>query len=261
MAAGDAVMPYFNGARYHVREKSRGNPVTSADLEADRRMKEVILQAFRGDAWLSEEEADSLDRLSKSRVWIIDPIDGTKEFIEKVPEFALSVGFVVDGEPEAAVVFNPAKKEIFRAWRGGGTFRNDRRVRVSTQQNPQRSVILASRSDYKQGKYKDLEPFFSLKPVGSIAYRLAQVAAGLAEATFTLKNTSEWDVCAGCLLVAEAGGIVTNEKGLPLKFNRPDVRIGGVLASNPSLHEKILQALRDKGGNRWRHGEMQLLPR
>ena len=145
LAAGEAVMPYFNGARYHVREKSQGNPVTSADLEANRKIKEVILQAFQEDCWLSEEEADSPLRLGKSRVWIIDPIDGTKEFIEKVPEFSLSVGFVVDGEPEAAVVFNPATKEMFKAVRGGGTFVNERRVYVSTRQNLEGSTTLASR--------------------------------------------------------------------------------------------------------------------
>ena len=120
IAAGKAVMPYFNGAQYQVREKSHDNPVTSADLEADRIMKEVILREFRGDFWLSEEQADTPDRIGKSRVWIVDPIDGTKEFIENVPEFSLSVGFVVDGTPAAAVVFNPARNEMFSASRGEG---------------------------------------------------------------------------------------------------------------------------------------------
>jgi myo-inositol-1(or 4)-monophosphatase len=258
--AGNAVMPYFDCGQYTVREKSRGNPVTSADLEVNRKLKEVILQAFRDDGWLSEEEQDSSQRLGKRRVWIVDPIDGTKEFIEKVPEFSISLALVVDGEPQAAVVFNPAKKEIFTAQRGGGTFANEKRVQVSSLRHLQEGLILASRSDYEQGKYRDLQAFFKLKPIGSIAYRLAQVAAGLGEGTFTLKDTSEWDVCAGCLLVEEAGGVVTNEKGLSLKFNQPDVRIGGVLAANPSLHGKILKVLRNEAGTRWQNGQMHLLP-
>jgi myo-inositol-1(or 4)-monophosphatase len=258
-AAGKVVMPYFNGAEYDVREKSRGNPVTSADLEANRKIKEVILQNFKGDGWLSEEEADSSERLGHERVWIVDPIDGTKEFMEKVPEFSISVALVVSGTPRAAVVFNPATDEIFIAERGNGTFFNGKRVRVSNRGELEGSLILASRSDYRDGKYAELKTYFELKPVGSIAYRLAQVAAGNGDATFTLKNTREWDVAAGCLLVEEAEGVVTDEGGSRLKFNRSNLRIGAVLAANAFLHGKLLDLLRIQGGRRWQNGEMQLL--
>src|SRR5215216_2180849 len=106
--AGALVMGLFKG-KYDVREKSKNNPVTTADLEANRIIRETISRNFPQDGWLSEEDADSAHRLGVSRVWVIDPIDGTKEFIEGVPQFAISIGFVVDGRAKVAVVFNPAK--------------------------------------------------------------------------------------------------------------------------------------------------------
>jgi myo-inositol-1(or 4)-monophosphatase len=105
--AGAVVMGLFKG-KFDVREKSKNNPVTTADIEANRIIRETIFEAFPGDGWLSEEDQDNSDRLALSRIWVVDPIDGTKEFIEGVPQFAISIAFVVDGRPKIAIVFNPA---------------------------------------------------------------------------------------------------------------------------------------------------------
>ncbi len=108
--AGAAVMSLFNG-KFDVREKSKNNPVTSADLEANRIIRQRVLDRS-ADGWLSEEDQDNSERLALSRVWVVDPIDGTKEFIEGVPQFAVSIAFVVDGRPQVAIVYNPAKERF-----------------------------------------------------------------------------------------------------------------------------------------------------
>ena len=109
--AGAAIMGLFKG-KFDVHEKSINNPVTTADLEANRLIRETIHKNFPQDGWLSEEDKDGAERLQRSRLWVIDPIDGTKEFIEGVPQFAVSIAFVEDGRPKAAVIFNPAKDRL-----------------------------------------------------------------------------------------------------------------------------------------------------
>ena len=119
--AGDAVMGLFKG-KYDVHEKSKNNPVTTADLEANRIIRETISRAFPGDGWLSEEDQDSSRRLGLSRVWVVDPIDGTREFIDGIPQFAISIAFVVAGVPKVSVVFNPAENQFYKASVGRGAF-------------------------------------------------------------------------------------------------------------------------------------------
>jgi myo-inositol-1(or 4)-monophosphatase len=120
--AGSIIMALFKG-QYDVQEKSKNNPVTSADLAANRKICEIIRGRFPQDGWLSEEDKDSSERLRASRVWVVDPIDGTKEFIEGVPQFAVSIGFVVDGRPQVAVVFNPAQTILSGRRRAGRHFK------------------------------------------------------------------------------------------------------------------------------------------
>lgn len=120
-AAGIAIMDLFKG-KFDVREKSKNNPVTTADLEANRLIRERIRKTYPNDGWLSEEDEDDTRRLALSRVWVVDPIDGTKEFIEGVPQFAISIGFVVDGRPKVAVVFNPAEERFYTAAAGQAHF-------------------------------------------------------------------------------------------------------------------------------------------
>ena len=128
--AGDAVMGLFKG-KYDVHEKSKNNPVTTADLEANRIIRETISGAFPGDGWLSEEDQDSSRRLGLSRVWVVDPIDGTREFIDGIPQFAISIAFVVNGVPKVSVVFNPAENQFYKASVGRGAFLNDEVIHVT----------------------------------------------------------------------------------------------------------------------------------
>ena len=117
--AGGIIAGLYQGD-YRVKEKSRGNPVTTADLNANRAIREILAGRFPDDAWLSEEDADDPKRLDRSRVWIVDPLDGTREFIRGIPEFCVSIGLAVNGSPVLGVIYHPLRRELFDAVRGGG---------------------------------------------------------------------------------------------------------------------------------------------
>jgi myo-inositol-1(or 4)-monophosphatase len=232
-AAGAAVMELFKG-KFDVREKSKNNPVTTADIEANRIIREHILGLFPDDGWLSEEDQDSSHRLTRSRVWVVDPIDGTKEFIEGVPEFAVSIGFVVDGRPRLAVVYNPAAKRFYKAALGQGASLNGAAIRVSPREQLEGALLLVSRSE-PQKKFQTFVDHCDINPVGSIAYRLAKVAGGDGDATITFRTIHEWDICAGVLMVEEAGGRVVDGDGHAMRFNREFPKHRGVVAANVRL--------------------------
>lgn len=246
--AGTAVMGVFKG-KFDVHEKSKNNPVTSADLEANRIIREMISGAFPRDGWLSEEDQDNAKRLALSRVWVVDPIDGTKEFIEGVPQFAVSIAFVVDGEPKVSVVFNPAENRFYKAAAGQGAFLNDASIRVTPRQNIDGALLLVSRSE-PQKKFQVFVDRCEIRPVGSIAYRLAKVAGGDGDATITFRTIHEWDICAGVLMVQEAGGKVVDGSGATMKFNRELPKHRGVVAANGLLAGGLQGMWADAMGDR-----------
>ncbi|MGE5817887.1 MAG: inositol monophosphatase family protein [Deltaproteobacteria bacterium] len=235
--AGSIVMRLFKG-KFDVHEKSKNNPVTSADLAANRKIREIILGRFPDDGWLSEEDKDNAQRLSLSRVWIVDPIDGTKEFIEGVPQFAVSIGFVVDGRPKVSVVFNPAEDRFYQAAAGQGAYLNEQPIHVTPRSDIDGALLLISRSE-PQRKFQVFVDRCEIKPVGSIAFRLAKVAGGDGDGTLTFRSIREWDICAGVLMVQEAGGRVVDGNGKTLVFNRQEARHHGVIAANGPLADSL----------------------
>lgn len=235
--AGSIVMALY-GKDYRIEEKSKGNPVTTADLVANAKIHEIIRRRYPDDGWLSEEDKDDLGRLDASRVWIVDPIDGTKEFIAGVPQFAVSVGFVVDGAPVLGIVYNPAQKKLYRAVKGSGARLNDQPIHVTSRREMKDALLLVSRSEPWR-KFESLAQLCRLEKVGSIAYRLAQVAGGEGDGTLTFRSLREWDICAGVLIVQEAGGVVLDGTGNKLVFNRPDPLYRGVVASNENLAQTL----------------------
>jgi myo-inositol-1(or 4)-monophosphatase len=242
--AGAIIMSMFMG-KFDVQEKSKNNPVTSADLEANRKIREIIQGEFPADGWLSEEDKDSSNRLGLSRIWVVDPIDGTKEFIEGVPQFAVSIGFVVDGRPKASVVFNPAEDRFYKAEAGQGTYLNDQRIAVTAHHDIDGALLLVSRSEPRR-KFQIFVDRCNVQPVGSIAFRLAKIAGGDGDGTLTFRSIHEWDICGGVLLVEEAGGAVVDGSGKALVFNRAEPRYRGMVAANAGLAQG-LQSLLAKG--------------
>lgn len=247
--AGDVVMRFF-GRDLVVEHKSPGQPLTEADLAADRLLRELLIGARPEYGWLSEETADRPDRLQRRRVWIVDPIDGTRSFIAKLPEFSISVGLVEDGAAVAGVVFNPARDELFYAVRGGGASLSlggaaGISLRVSERGIDEQVTMLASRSEIAVGEFDSFRDGWSVAPGGSTAYKLAGVAAGRGEAFLSRGPKSEWDICAGVLLVSEAGGRTTDVNGAAPQFNRPDPYVHGILAASDKLHEAVLAKIRE----------------
>ena len=238
--AGRIIKKLFKG-KFDVHEKSRNNPVTTADLEANRKIREIVQGRFPEDGWLSEEDGDDSRRLASSRVWIIDPIDGTKEFIEGVPQFAVSIGFVVEGRPKAAVIYNPVEDRMYRAAAGQGAELNGQRIHVIPRQELHGALLLVSRSEPLR-KFQVFVDLCEIQSVGSIAYRLAKVAGGEGDGTLTFRSIHEWDVCAGALMVQEAGGKIVDGNGKTLMFNRRETKHHGIVAGNEQLTDGI-QAL------------------
>ena len=231
--AGAIVMALY-GKDYQIREKKRGDPVTAADLEANLKIRQIILDRFPEDGWLSEEDVDNPKRREVSRVWVIDPIDGTKEFIEGVPQFAVSIALVIDGDPVVSVVYNPAAEKFFRAVRGKGAILNGNPIHVGTRSELEGSLLLVSRSEPRR-KFQSFAERCRIESVGSIAYRLALVAGGEGDGTLTFRTIREWDVCGGVLMVEEAGGMVLDGSAKRLVFNQESASHRAVVASNQAL--------------------------
>jgi myo-inositol-1(or 4)-monophosphatase len=229
-------------------EKSKDNPVTHADLESDRTICAHLRQEFPEDALLSEETAGKASRHVSRRTWIIDPMDGTKEFVARIPEFAVSIALAETGEPVVGVVLNPAAGVAVVASRGGGTWRAPwkdgetgpfARVAVSRCTRLSDAILIASRTEISRGAFEPYEKWFrEVRPVGSIAWKLASVASGHGDLNLSLAPKSEWDVCAGDLLVREAGGVYVSFDGVRRTYNQPDPRIEqGMAAGSPALVE------------------------
>lgn len=282
--AGRIVMRHF-GADPVVTHKTPDQPLTAADLEADEALKEALRGARPDYGWLSEETADHADRLHRRRVWIVDPIDGTRSFIAGRREFAISIGLVEDGVAILGVVYNPSAQELYWAVRGRGAYttrhglepasdreaasvraarsRGDRdagiddmlrpvRLEVSRHPDLAGAVVLASRSEIAAGEFKPFEgrlpagahAGWRIRPTGSTALKLARVAARAGDVFLSRGPKSEWDVCAGALIVEEAGGRATDLDGQALRYNRPVPHVYGILAAGPRLHAAALEQVR-----------------
>jgi myo-inositol-1(or 4)-monophosphatase len=248
-AAGEAIMGFYR-RRFTVEDKSPDNPVTDADLAADRLLHERLLALEPDAGWLSEETADNADRLERRLVWVVDPLDGTKEFVMGIPEFSVSVALVDDGKPVLAVIYNPATRELYSARHGHGVTYNGRPVRISARTDLAGAAVDASRSEMKRGEFEPFAGLVELKVVGSIAYKLARVAAGQADATWSRGPKHEWDICAGTLLVTEAGGRCVDLDGEPIRFNKSFPKVNGLIADNGHLHGELLETLLPHGAAR-----------
>jgi myo-inositol-1(or 4)-monophosphatase len=232
LAGAEVVARHASAQRRAAWDKSDDNPVTAADLEANAAILAVLRARCPADALLSEETADAPARLDAERVWIVDPLDGTKEFVENVPQFAVSVALAVAGEPVAGCVVDPSTGECFSASRGSGAYLGERRLSVSAAASLSQSVMLSSRTEMKRGQ---VEPFRGLvkriEPVGSVALKLALVAAGRADVWLSAAPKSEWDVCAGDLLVREAGGVFVELARGARRYNQRDVLLQPLMAA------------------------------
>ena len=215
-------------------------PVTEADLEIDRMLRRELLAARPGYGWLSEETEDDASRLSQETVFIVDPIDGTRSFIDGQKNFAHALAVVRNGQVTAAVVYLPLLDRLFTAERGRGAALNGAPLAASTQSQEDRATVLASRPNFEPGHWPGGVPAVRRSFRPSLAYRLALVGEGRFEGMITMRDSWEWDIAAGALIVSEAGARITDRDGQPLRFNNPRPRLPGVIAANAPVHDALM---------------------
>jgi len=240
--AARTVFARFTPGAIETEYKIGHDPVTEADRAVDAVLRQNLLR--EGEGWLSEETVDDLSRLDKSRVWVVDPLDGTREFVQGIPEFCVSIGYVENGRPVAGGICNPATNETIIGAIDCGVTYNGKPAKPSQRTTLKGSLILASRSEVKRGEWQQFQSGeYQIRPMGSVAYKLGLVAAGLADVTFTLTPKNEWDVAAGAALVASGGGFVSTLENTPLQCNRKNPLLTGLLSSGPFLREELLAAV------------------
>lgn len=242
LEAARVVFARFTPGAIETEYKIGHDPVTEADRAVDAVLRKNLLRD--GEGWLSEESVDDPVRLEKKRVWVVDPLDGTREFVAGIPEFCVSIGYVENGRPVAGGICNPATKETIIGAIDCGVLYNGKPAQPSQRASLPGSSILASRSEIKRGEWQQFQTGdYQIRPMGSVAYKLGLVAVGLADITFTLTPKNEWDVAAGAALVQSAGGFVATLDNAPLCCNNRNPLLSGLMACGPNLREPLLGAL------------------
>jgi myo-inositol-1(or 4)-monophosphatase len=229
-----------SGSTYRRWEKVPGHPVCDVDLEVDAFLHEHLAGLDPEAGWLSEETLDASDRMERRRLWVVDPIDGTRDYLRGRAGWAVSVALVQDRMPLLGVLAAPARHELWTAEKGKGAWRNGTSLRAS-----ERTELSGARvpADTLAGADADLVP---VQKPNSIALRIALVAAGEADLVATLRWGFEWDIAAAALIASEAGATVSGALGQPLTFNTASGEAFGVLVAAPGIHAEAVERLRER---------------
>ena len=221
-------------------DKADASPACEIDLAVDGLLRERLSAIAPDAGWLSEETIDDTDRLARSRVWIVDPIDGTRDYLRGRAGWAVSVALVEEGRPVIAVLDAPARGEHWAAALGHGATRNGVAIRASNH-----GALAGARVPADALPKVDRDFVMVEKPNG-IALRIAMVASGEADLVATLRWGHEWDIAAAVLIAAEAGATTSDALGAPLRFNKPDPQAFGVLVCAPAIHAAAVARLADR---------------
>jgi myo-inositol-1(or 4)-monophosphatase len=238
--AAACAMESWRAGQNHTQqwEKSPGQPVSAGDLAVDDLLRTRLGALLPDAAWLSEESAETPGRAAKDRVWVVDPIDGTRDYVRGRDGWAVSVALVENGVVQLATLTAPARGERWWAVRGDGAWRNGVRLRCGDHPTLSQARVPA---DHLRGV--DIDYRLVPKP-NSIALRMAMVAADEADVVATFRWGAEWDIAAASLIAQEAGAIVTDVLGEPLHFNKADPRMLGLLCCVPEIHDAAVARLR-----------------
>jgi myo-inositol-1(or 4)-monophosphatase len=230
----------FYGGDYKHWSKEGGSPVTEADLAVNKHLCDVLTAARPAYGWLSEENTDDPSRLARRDVFVIDPIDGTVAFLKSRPHFTICAAIVVDGRPCCGVVYNPISEELYSARSGAGAHRNGTPIHVGPREALEGCAMLGDRTQLTQAPW----PAMHVQNRNSVAYRLALVADGSADASVSLTAKRDWDLAAADIILHEAGGLLTDARGAALIYNRPVTKQSSLVATNPRLHAEVISLLR-----------------
>lgn len=243
-----------------IKSKGAAGPVTNVDLAVNALLEERLRGARPDYGWLSEESPDTEERLSRRRVFMIDPIDGTAAMIERKPEFTISIGVVEDGRAAAGAIYNPMTDEMFLGAPGAGASVNGRHAAASSRDELNLAHMVGMRRRFADDKWPRPWPKMQFSYRQSIAYRMAVVASGAADATILWGLKHEWDIAAGAAIVEAAGGRVSDPWGGAIVFNQAPPRAPGVVASGSSLHALIIERLQSLPDPRRRAREETAMP-
>jgi len=238
-AAGTIATSFWRRSPRTWDKGADAGPVTEADLAVNDMLKDRLLAARPDHGWLSEESDDSTDRLACQRVFIIDPIDGTRAFIAGEKTWSHSLAISENDRIVAAVVYLPLCDAMYCARAGGDALLNGETIRVSDTNSLSGADVLCARANLDPTHWRGPAPTLTCHFRPSLAYRLALVAQGRFDAMVTLRDTWEWDVAAGTLIVSRAGGLVSDRHGAQPVFNRRQPVLPGLVAANHSLHAQI----------------------
>lgn len=247
--AGAAIMGYYQTG-LDVGHKAGHEPVTVADQVADELISAGLRATFPDDGLLSEESDDDLSRLQKARVWIVDPLDGTTEFISETGEFSVQIALTRRGRPVLGVIYEPVKERLFYSTEGHGAYQlldgQTMRLRVSDVTDPPLMCLVASRSHYSPfiEAARQTLGIKAVNRLGSVGLKVGLVARAECDLYLATTVVKEWDLCAPHALLLEAGGLLTDLCGERLTYNKRDVtECSGVIASNGLAHAQIVDVL------------------
>lgn len=232
-------MQYF-GTDVKVWEKEGGTPVSDADIAVNTLIQRRLGETRPDYGWLSEETADDPARLDRRRVWVVDPIDGTRAFLQGVPHFCHAVALVEDGRPIAAALYNPAADEFYEAAAGQGARLNGQPIHVSDRHEIAGCRMAAFAPLFRHPAWREAWPEMDIIQRDSVAYRLALVASGVADAALGLNAKYDWDLAAADLIVHEAGGLVGSHTGQLFTYNGVEPLHRSFLAAGPAMHAALL---------------------
>ncbi len=239
--AGRIATRFAKNGGAEIWDKPDGQgPVTQADLAVNEMLSAELQRARPTYGWLSEETDDNQQRLEHDQVFIIDPIDGTRSFINGETTWAHSLAIARGGQIESAVVYLPLRNKLYTAQAGGGAMLNGQPIRATRPDQLNGSTVLAAKPNLDPAMWRGRDvPALKRHYRPSLAYRLSLVAEGRFDAMITLRNSWEWDIAAGDLILREAGATVSDVQGHPLRFNNPRPQVRGVVAAGAPLHGQL----------------------
>jgi len=245
-AAGEVALGMAGPALRHWDKPGGAGPVSAGDLAVNDLLEDRLRGARPDYGWLSEESPDDPARLGRERAFIVDPIDGTRCYIDGNKSWAHALAITRGGEVETAVIYLPRLDLLYHASRGGGAFLNGRPISPSPQSDLEHAEILAARRVMEPGNWRGGQvPHFRRAHRPSLAWRMALVAEGRFDAMLSVRPAWEWDIAAGDLILREAGALCTDRRGHGLRFNNPVPQTDGVVAGAAALHGQIRTALRE----------------
>lgn len=226
-----------------VWDKGGDDPVSEADFAVDTHLKHRLLAARPDYGWVSEETADDPARLAADRVFIIDPIDGTRAFVAGEKTWAHSLAVAEQGRIIAACVFLPMREKLYLSRKGQGAWLNGKSLQASQRSDLSGATVLSPKVSFRAEYWQNGPPPVERHFRPSLAYRMSLIGEGRFDAMITLRPAWEWDIAAGALIAEEAGATVSDWNGHPLRFNSPARQSNGVIAAGPRLHAMFLEGL------------------